>query len=104
MNEGDIIQNFDEAQIASSDIGMDLWLLEIPIKLVVLVVTGAIALGQWAGEKVGQGIDWLQRSVEKFIESNPSEGNLREIAQGLRDIQRELTQRGLPGAEQVKSI
>ncbi len=99
-----IDQSFEKEQIASSDIGLDLWLLEIPVKLVILVVTAAITLGKWAGEKVGEGIDWLRGSVEDFIQNNPSEGDLRQIAGGLRDIQRELTQRGLPGAREVQSI
>ncbi|NJN24300.1 MAG: hypothetical protein HC810_07830, partial [Acaryochloridaceae cyanobacterium RL_2_7] len=99
----DLNRDVEKTQIAYADTG-DLWLLDLPVKLVIAVITAIIIAGQWVGDKIGQGLNWLKDSVEKFIAHNPSERSLRDIAQRLRELKRDLINRGLPGAEQVQSL
>jgi hypothetical protein len=91
-------------QIALEGTMDDWWLLTLPIELVILAITTVITLGQWAGDRIGEGIGWLQRTVEDYLRQNPPEQSLRNVYNGLRRIENELRQRGLPGAEQIDEL
>jgi hypothetical protein len=92
-------------QIAALDGTVDdWWLLKLPIEAVVLAIVTVITLGQWAGDRIGEGIGWLQRTVEDYLRQNPPEQSLRNVYNGLRQIENELRQRGLPGVDKIDEL
>jgi hypothetical protein len=91
-------------QIALDGTMDDWWLLKLPIEAVILAIVTVITVGQWAGDRIGEGIGWLQRTVEDYLRQNPPEQSLRNVYNGLRQIENELRQRGLPGVDQIDEL